>query len=199
MLLHAFFTTVMFLAVLAQSQAPPPPAPPAAQRAIVSAEDLAVIDAALNHKTRNALNLAKPRGRVLMLDRTLEPCANERSGIRCFGYGEKTTLYVQRTIREITKAHIDALVARNAVAQFLPSAPAKDVLLVAREKLRAAMEQYDANVIASTSLPAYLDDGTALLFLEFSCGGHCGEGNFILLKRGAEGWRVKKAAITWIS
>ena len=199
MVSNGFFTTVMVLGVLAQSQAPAPPASPAAQPAMVSAEDLAIIDAALNHKTRNALNLARPRGLVLMLDRTLEPCANERSGIRCFGSGEKTATYVQLMIREITKAHIDALVARNAVALFLPSAPAKDVLLVAPEKLRAAMDQYDANVIASTSLPAYLDDGTALLFLEFSCGGRCGEGNFILLKRGAKGWKVKKAALTWIS
>jgi hypothetical protein len=171
----------------------------AAQPAAVSAEDLAVIDAALDHKTRNAINSARPRAIVLMFDRTMELCPTEQGSANCLGYGKRTTGIIQRQIPEITEAHVDALFARNAVAQSLPSAPAKDVILVAREKLAALMEQYGANVHAFTSLPAYFEDGTALLFLGYFCGGLCGEGNFILLRREHDGWKVVKAAMTWIS
>lgn len=40
----------------------------------------------------------------------------------------------------------------------------------------------------------------ALLMLDHSCGGHCSAGHIVLLERDDDGkWRVKRAAMTWIS
>src|SRR5687767_11406645 len=167
---------------------------PAAQQPGVTADDLAVIDAALGHKARTAMNHARPRAIVLLLDRTLEPCGEEYS-IHCFSHSEKTANFLRTRMPEATKERLDALAARNARWHSLTSAPANDVILVAREKLAAAMDQHNANVHAFTSLPAYFDDGTALVFLGYFCGGLCGEGNFILLKRVAGGWKVTKTAM----
>jgi hypothetical protein len=94
---------------------------------------------------------------------------------------------------------MDALVARNAVGQRFTAPPAGDVVLVTAERIRDAMKQHRANVSAHASLPAYFDDGTALMFLGYFCGGLCGEGNFLLLQRQKEGWRVIKSMMTWIS
>ena len=162
----------------------------------VTAEDLRVIDAALDHKARNA-----ERGpRVLfLLDRTLEPCTGTRGGSQCLDVGGKTLTFVRRRIPELTQERLNALASRNAVAQVLTTSPARDVIVIPREKRAAAMKQRDANVSAYTSLPAYFDDGTALVFLGFHCGGLCGEGNFLLLRRTGDRWKVIKSAMTWIS
>jgi hypothetical protein len=162
----------------------------------VTVEDLRVIDAALDHEARNA-----ERGpRVLfLLDRTLEPCAGKRVLSQCFDVGGKTLTFVQRRIPELTQERLNALASRNVVAQALTTSPARDVIVIPREDLAAAMKQRDANVSASTSLPAYFDDGTALLFLGYHCGGLCGEGNFLLLRRTGDRWKVIKTAMTWIS
>lgn len=164
----------------------------------VTAEDLAVIDAALSHKARNAINLARPRGTVLLLDRPLRPCSGERSGVRCIPHGERTVTFVRRRISTLTQERLDALVARNAVPQLLTPF-ARDIVLVPQENLIAAIAKYKANVTAATSLPVYFDDSTALIFLEFSCGRLCGEGNFLLLRRRPNGWKVEKTAMIWIS
>lgn len=184
--------TALLMLALLQGQA-------AVQPAAVTAEDLAVIDAALNHKARDAFNRARPRAIILLLDRTMELCRTEQGSGNCLGYGKKTAGYLQRTIPEVANAQVDALLARNAVPSLLPSAPADDVVLVAKEDLPAAMKKYGANVHAFTSLPAYFDNGTALVFLGFYCGGLCGEGNFMLLRREGAEWKVVKTAITWIS
>jgi hypothetical protein len=172
---------------------------PVADPSAVTAEDLAVIDAALSHKARNALNLARPRGTVLLIDRPLGPCPDEkRSSPRCFPHGERTVTFVRRRIATLTQDRLDALAARNAGSHVLRPF-ARDIVLVAQENLIATIKKYKANVTAATSLPVYFDDGTALIFLEFACGGRCGEGNFLLLRRRGDRWKVEKTAMTWIS
>jgi hypothetical protein len=168
------------------------------QPADVTPEDLAVVDAALGHKARNAINHARP-ARILMHDRTIGPCAGERSGTGCFHHTDKTVKYLQPRMPEITAERLSALAARNASPRRLTVPPASDVILVERDRIREAMKTYKANVTAYTSLPAYFDDGTALLFLGFACDGRCGEGNFLLLRKREGKWRVVKSMITWIA
>lgn len=43
------------------------------------------------------------------------------------------------------------------------------------------------------------DKSQALMFVAHSCGWLCGEGNYILLVNKADGWKVEKKLMTWIS
>ena len=168
------------------------------QPAGVTPEDLAVIDAALNHKARTAINLARPP--VILMDaQTIAPCPDERSGIRCFPHTEKTAKFLQPRMPEVTKERLDLLAARNGSPHTLPAPPAEDVVFVDRQKLEILIKKRQANVHAFTSLPAYFEDGSALLFLGYSCGGLCGQGNFLLLRKRDGQWRVVKSMMTWVS
>jgi hypothetical protein len=162
----------------------------------VSAEDLRVIDAALSHKARTAPGLGKTR----LHDQTLAACAEGRSSSSCIPVDPTRLPYSRRAMPELTEERLAALAARNPRPHRLTSSPASDVVLISREELAAMRPtRLRRDVHAFTSLPVYFDDDTALIYLGFSCGGLCGEGNFILLRRGANGWRVHKAAMTWIS
>jgi hypothetical protein len=48
------------------------------------------------------------------------------------------------------------------------------------------------------SRPAFYRD-LALLYVELSCGGLCGEGHFLLLRRAQGTWVVQADVLTWIS
>ena len=48
------------------------------------------------------------------------------------------------------------------------------------------------------SRPGFYRD-FALLYVEFSCGGLCGEGHLLLLRRAHEAWIVQADVVTWIS
>ena len=166
------------------------------QQSAITAEDLAVIDAALDHGARKA-----ERGpRLLLLrNRTLALCGDERVPDTCIPPDDQTREYVLRVMKEVTPERFAALLARNAVSQTLTAAPAGDVILVSPGGVGAAMSTHGANVSAFTSLPVYFPDGSALLYMGYYCGALCGEGHFFLLRRTDARWRVVKTAMTWIS
>jgi hypothetical protein len=49
------------------------------------------------------------------------------------------------------------------------------------------------------SAPSYPSDRTAILYTEYVCGGTCGEGFLVRLRREAEGWAVWRVDARWIS
>lgn len=169
-----------------------PPAPGA-----VTAEDLRVIDAALSHKARTAPG----SGKIRLDAQSLGVCAEQQLlRASCVAADASMLEFLQRRMPELTADKLAALAARNAQPQILTSPPAKDVVLISREEVAAMRPSLRrGDVHAFTSLPAYFGNDTALIFVGFWCGRGCGEGNFLMLRRGAKGWKVHKAAMTWIS
>ena len=51
----------------------------------------------------------------------------------------------------------------------------------------------------AVSAPSYSSDRTAVLYAEFVCGGLCGEGFLVRLRREPEGWAVWRVDGRWIS
>jgi hypothetical protein len=51
----------------------------------------------------------------------------------------------------------------------------------------------------AVSAPSYSSDRAAVVYAEFVCGGACGEGFLVRLQRQAEGWRLWRVKMLWIS
>jgi hypothetical protein len=86
-----------------------------------------------------------------------------------------------------------------SIIRRFTSAPASDIVVVPRDKLDEAVKARASRVHAFVSLPVYPDARTAFIYVGYFCGGLCGEGNYLLLRKGPEGWKVEKSAMLWIS
>jgi hypothetical protein len=51
----------------------------------------------------------------------------------------------------------------------------------------------------AVSAPSYSSDRNAVLYAEFLCGGSCGEGLLVRLRRENRGWTVSRVDMLWIS
>lgn len=54
-------------------------------------------------------------------------------------------------------------------------------------------------IIAFSRVGFNADRSQARVYIEHTCGGLCGTGHYVLLEKGAEGWRVVKREMVWIS
>jgi hypothetical protein len=53
--------------------------------------------------------------------------------------------------------------------------------------------------VVTFSVPAYSEDGYALVFTSYTCGSLCGYGWFVLLREIDAQWRVVDNHLDWIS
>jgi hypothetical protein len=168
-------------------------------------DDAQVVSAVLTQTVRREVNklLARPDGwrgspLVVLLDRTIPMCPDKTGPWEeCM---EPSSL---PAVREPwwTEAVSLELRNRNVRAATGPSVQLPDVLVSRYETLpgRRPYELYPtAAGWVSTSRPAYLESGKALIYVHFACGAMCCHGWFILLEPAGESWRVAREVLVLI-
>jgi hypothetical protein len=92
---------------------------------------------------------------------------------------------------------------RNSAGNSLPALPHPRIEFIEYEALLRSFEsgayRGRARGYAQFSLPGYTEDGKALVYASYSCGGLCGEGWLFLLSRTEGVWRVVHSTSLWIS
>jgi hypothetical protein len=92
---------------------------------------------------------------------------------------------------------------RNSAGNSLPALPHPRIEFIEYEALLRSFEtgayRGRARGYAQFSLPGYTEDGKALVYASYSCGGLCGEGWLFLLARTEGVWRVVHSTSLWIS
>ena len=85
--------------------------------------------------------------------------------------------------------------ARNASSDTFNAPEGLGVVLVPFANLQETMKQRRQDTIgyAAFALPAYSEDGYAIVFGYYTCGGRCGRGELFLLDRASGKWQVMQA------
>ncbi len=91
--------------------------------------------------------------------------------------------------------------ANNETGQPIAMSPLQGVIPTSQEGLVAtlAREQVRTRGWTNFSRPGYSSDGVAIVYAAYTCGGFCGKGWLILLRRMPGGWHVVESAMVWIS
>ena len=92
---------------------------------------------------------------------------------------------------------------RNSTGNRLPALPHPRIEFIEYEALLRSFEsgayRSRARGYARFSLPGYTEDGKALVYAGYSCGGLCGAGWLFLLTRTEGVWRVVHLTSVWMS
>jgi hypothetical protein len=92
---------------------------------------------------------------------------------------------------------------RNSTGNSLPALPHPRIEFIEYEALLRSFEsgvnRGRARGYAQFSLPGYTEDGKALVYAAYTCGGLCGEGWLFLLARTEGVWRVVHWTSVWMS
>jgi hypothetical protein len=89
----------------------------------------------------------------------------------------------------LSDAEQRAWAIRNHVAREIPELGAG--IFLGRGSIESAPR-------IAVSAPSFSSDRRAVLYAEFWCGGACGEGHLVRLRREPEGWRVSRVDRRWI-
>lgn len=106
------------------------------------------------------------------------------------------------SLDDITRAAlIVALRERNRVTAQFPAGRLRGVVAVQSDQLEAARKRYEGRTLgyAAFSVPAYSEDGQALVYATYFCGALCGKGWLFLLQQVDGAWTVHSARMLWIS
>jgi hypothetical protein len=83
--------------------------------------------------------------------------------------------------------------ARSRVTREIP-----DLAIAGLENRHNASDVPDDWTVMAVTAPAYPTNETAVLYAQFVCGGLCGEGRLIRLRRDASSWRITASQMLWI-
>lgn len=149
---------------------------------------------------------------LVVFERTIPVCANSRPGPPSFDcvrseleafeamHRGQTSLPFESSIRGTTRAALAlAFRERNQRSQPFPGDALVEIQTAPAEYISAAESAGRRVGIVRFSQPARSDDGFALVFASYTCGGGCAQGWLILLKETDGAWRFVAKNLTWIS
>jgi hypothetical protein len=90
----------------------------------------------------------------------------------------------------LSAAERQAWVVRNHISREIPELGAG--IFMGRGSIESVPR-------IAVSAPSYSSDRAAVLYAEFVCDGLCGEGLLVRLRRGTDGWTVRRVDVRWIS
>ena len=174
------------------------PRPSAAQ------DDRLVLAAIIEHTTRPEVRQASVRGNIpnpgellLVLERTSIVCESDHDPTRqaC------VTPHDLATLRGGSAKLVDAFVERNRQSVPMPVPDNAGLQLVPFAGIQAALKRrsHETTGYSAFSLPGYSDDGQALVFGFYTCGGRCQRGRLFVLNRTDGGWQVESVSTVWVS
>lgn len=172
------------------------PQPPAQER---RQDDAQIVSEVLTSTVRREVDtlLARPDGwrgspLVVLLDRTIPMCPDKTGPWEeCVEPSSlpagRESWWTPALSREFTN--------RNARPVPVPRVELPNVRSIPYEN-SAGHQPFEVYPNAAgwlaVSLPAYLDSGQALIYVDFACGALCCRQWFILVERSSTGWRVKR-------
>jgi len=195
--------------------------PGAWQGRVAPADDIAVYEAILAHTIRPEVDRASAGAHIstpapiLAFDRTVMVCRPTASYSRRMGcVSDEDLRAVEDGSEKFGRPVFDRLLtpagrtelvhafrSRNRDERPFAGATIQGLILVPPDQLDAALQREAGRTrgYAGFSQPAFTDDGHALVYASYVCGGLCGSGWFFLLQRQGTEWKVLDAAMMWIS
>jgi len=88
---------------------------------------------------------------------------------------------------------IGAFISRNAKSETFSAPEGAGVVVVPLAGLQEALQRRPQETVgySAFSLPAYTDDGYAVVFAFYTCGGRCGRAQLYILNRTSGKWQVE--------
>ena len=193
----------------------------ASQGRMQSADDVAVYEAVLASTIRAEVDRFSAGARIktpapiLTFDRTLmvcRPTADHSRRMGCvrredvlavedgsekFGrpvFGRRLTSTGRREL-------VEAFRLRNREERPFAGTTIQGLMVVPPDQLDAAIQREAGRTrgYVGFSQPVFADDGHAVVYASYICGGLCGSGWFFILQRQAASWKVLDVAMMWIS
>jgi hypothetical protein len=189
------------------------------QGAAVASDDRQVFAAILEHSIRPEVvrfsTIAKIPGPppLLVLDQTSSMCQGARDRARqiCVRVEDIENVRTPNRLGTLIGGSaygsvlrselVEAFISRNAQSERFPTLEGAGVVLVPFASLQETLKQRQRETVgySAFSLPAYSDDGHAVVFGFYTCGGRCDRGRLLILARTSGKWQVEVASTLWIS
>ena len=173
--------------------------------ATLTAEDIAVLTAAIDHRLRpEYLRLRPPASSadsvLRVIDRTPPNCVPGRpiEPPGCL-QSRDVGLLTRTTGNRMFAAHLTPAIAAELASAFQKANEHASAVPDGRLKNVTLVPAGAPSPQVVVSRPGYVDGRHALVYLSFVCGGLCGEGHFILLEKQADIWHVRDVGHLWVS
>jgi hypothetical protein len=101
----------------------------------------------------------------------------------------------------LRSALVEAIISRNAQSERFPTLDEAGVVLVPDAGLEESLKRRQRETVgySAFSLPGYSDDGHAVVFGFYTCGGRCDRGRLFILARTSGKWQVEVMSTLWAS
>ena len=182
-------------------------------------DDRQVFAAILEHTTRPEVirfsTIAKIPGTppLLVLEQTSSMCQGDRDRSRpiCVRVEDIESLRTPDRLGNLLGGSaytgvlraslVEAFIARNARSEAFPAPEGAGVALVPYAGLQEALKQRQRETVgySAFSLPGYSENGYAVVFGFYTCGGRCDRGRLFVLDRASGKWQVNDAFTLWVS